>query len=183
MSRWWSACCGVSFVGALRRGLRASMAPIMRRLLPWLLCFALAGCGYPAPPPPAPPPATPEFINLVEPWPYPFSSAVRAGNLLFLSGQIGTEMVDGAPRLVSGGVEAETRQTMENIKTILAAGGSSLDRVVKCAVMMADMRDWPKMNEIYATYFPGKKPARAAFGATGLALGARVEMDCTALVK
>lgn len=120
---------------------------------------------------------------MVEPWPYPFSSAVRAGNLLFVSGQIGSEIVDGAPKLVSGGVEAETRQVMENIKATLAKGGSSLDRVVKCSVMMADMAEWPKMNVIYATYFPGKKPARAAWGANGLALGARVEIECTALVS
>ena len=56
-------------------------------------------------------------MNVVEPWPYPFSSAVRAGNLLFLSGQIGSEVVNGAPRLVAGGIEPETRQAMENIKT------------------------------------------------------------------
>lgn len=143
----------------------------------------LSACAQPAPAPVPPAPVTPEFINMVEPWPYPFSSAVRAGHLLFLSGQIGTEIVDGAPRLVAGGLEAETRQTLENIKAILAKGGSSLDRVVKCSVMMADMAEWPRMNEIYTTYFPGKKPARAAWGATGLALGARVEIDCTALVN
>ena len=120
---------------------------------------------------------------MVEPWPYPFSSAVKVGNLLFLSGQIGTEVVNGAPKLVAGGIEPETKQTMENIKAILAKGNSSLDRVIKCSVMMADMAEWPKMNEIYATYFPGKKPARSAWGATGLALGAHVEIECLALVK
>lgn len=125
----------------------------------------------------------PEFINLFEPWPYPFSSAVRAGGLLFLSGQIGTAMVDGAPRLVSGGIEPETRQTFENIKAILTAGGTSMDKVVKCSVMMADMAEWPAMNEVYATYFPGKKPARSAWGANGLALGARVEIECIALAR
>jgi 2-iminobutanoate/2-iminopropanoate deaminase len=131
-----------------------------------------------------PPPlvaAAPEFINVVEPWPYPFSSAVRAGDFLFLSGQIGSEVVDGAPKLVAGGIEAETRQTLENIKTILAKGGSSLDKVVKCSVMIADMAEWPKMNAVYATYFPGNKPARSAWGANGLALGARVEIECIAL--
>jgi reactive intermediate/imine deaminase len=128
-------------------------------------------------------PAYPEFINVTEPWPYPFSSAVRSGPYLFLSGQIGTKVVDGKPVLVSGGIEPETKQTFANIKTILDKGNSSLDRIVKCTVMMADMAEWPKMNDIYATYFPGKKPARAAFGATGLALGARVEIECIALVK
>jgi reactive intermediate/imine deaminase len=125
----------------------------------------------------------PQFINLVEPWPYPFSSAVRAGDMLYLSGQIGSEVVDGQPRLVSGGIDAETKQTLENIKAILAKAGSSMDRVVKCSVMMADMAEWPRMNTIYATYFPGKKPARSAWGATGLALNARVEIECMAMAK
>ena len=139
-----------------------------------------ASCASPPPPAPAPLP-TPEFINMVEPWPYPFSSAVRAGHLLFLAGQIGSQVVDGAPKLVAGGVDAESRQAMENIKAILARAGSSLDRVVKCSVMLADMKDWPAFNTVYATYFPGKKPARSAWGANGLALGARVEVECIAL--
>lgn len=125
--------------------------------------------------------SAPEFINLVEPWPYPFSAAVRAGDLVFLSGQIGSQVVDGAPTLVAGGIEPETRQTLDNIKAILARAGTSIDRVVKCSVMMADMAEWPAMNAIYATYFPGRKPARSAWGATGLALGARVEIECIAL--
>ena len=126
-------------------------------------------------------PAAPEFINVVEPWPYPFSSAVRAGDFLFLSGQIGSEVVDGVPKLVAGGIEPETRRTLENIKAILAQAGSSLDKVVKCSVMIADMAEWSKMNAVYATYFPGNKPARSAWGANGLALGARVEIECIAL--
>ncbi|MBK7828355.1 MAG: RidA family protein [Nannocystis sp.] len=117
-----------------------------------------------------------------EPWPYPFSSAVRTGDLLFVSGQIGTRVEGGAPVLVAGGLEAETRQTLDNIRAIVEKAGTSMDRVVKCMVMLADMNDWPKVNEIYATYFPGPKPARSAFGATGLALGARVEIECTARV-
>ena len=123
----------------------------------------------------------PEFINVVEPWPYPFSSAVRAGDTLYLAGQIGSVMVDGKPQLVAGGIDAETKQTLENIKAILAKAGSSMERVVKCSVMMADMAEWPQMNTIYAMYFPGNKPARSAWGATGLALGARVEIECIAL--
>ena len=125
----------------------------------------------------------PEFINMVEPWPYPFSSAVRAGDTLYLAGQIGSVVVDGKPQLVAGGIEAETKQTLENIKAILAKAGSSMDRVVKCSVMMADMAEWPAMNTIYATYFPGKKPARSAWGATGLALNARVEVECIAMMN
>lgn len=123
-----------------------------------------------------------EFINLVEPWPYPFSSAVRVGNALVLSGQVGTRIENGAPVLVSGGIDAEARQTMENIKAIVERGGSSMDRVVKCMVMLADMSEWPRFNEIYASYFPGPKPARSAWGANGLALGARVEVTCIAVV-
>ena len=111
----------------------------------------------------------------------PFSPAVRVGNLLFLSGQIGTT-ADAAGGLVAGGIEAETRQTMENIKDVLTRSGSSLDQVVKCTVMMADMAEWARMNTVYTTYFPNHKPARSAFGATGLALGARVEIECIAVI-
>jgi reactive intermediate/imine deaminase len=110
----------------------------------------------------------------------PFSPAVRVGNLIFLSGQIGTT-ADAAGGLVAGGIEAETRQTMENIKDVLTRVGSSMDRVVKCTVMLADMAEWPRMNIVYATYFPNHKPARSAFGATALALGARVEIECIAV--
>jgi reactive intermediate/imine deaminase len=123
-----------------------------------------------------------EHITMSDNWPYPFSSAVKVGNMLFLSGQMGTVVEDGAPRLVTGGIEAETRQTLENIKSILARAGSSMDRVVECKVMMADMADWPKMNTIYASYFPGPKPARSAWGANGLALGGKVEITCMATV-
>jgi reactive intermediate/imine deaminase len=155
------------------------------RLAVVLSCLLLAGCAAQPQPPAAPPPAPadPEFINLVDPWPYPFSSAVKAGNLVFVSGQIGTQMVDGAPQLVTGGLDAEARQTLDNIKAIVERAGSSMDRVVKCTVMLADMADWPRFNEIYTEYFPGPKPARAAFGANGLALGARVEVDCIAMAS
>ena len=141
-----------------------------------VIAAAVTGCARPAPP-------DPEFINLTESSPYPFSSAVRAGDLLYLSGQIGTKVEDGKSVLVPGGIEAETRQTFANIKATLEKAGLSLDRVVKCTVMMADMAEWPKMNEVYTTFFPGKKPARSAFGATALALNARVEIECIALVK
>ena len=120
---------------------------------------------------------------MTEPWPYPFSSAVRTGDLLFVSGQVGTRIEAGAPVLVAGGLEPETRQTLDNIRAIVEKAGTTMDRVVKCTVMLADMNDWPKVNEIYATYFPGPKPARSAFGATGLALGARVEIECIARIE
>jgi reactive intermediate/imine deaminase len=123
-----------------------------------------------------------EFLAPADSWPYPFSPAVRAGGFLFVSGQIGARMQNGTMVLVPGGIEAETRQVMDNIKDILTRNGSSLDRVTKCTVMIADMAEWPKMNAVYATYFPGPKPARSALGANGLALGAKVEIECIALV-
>ena len=109
---------------------------------------------------------------------YPFSPAVQAGQLLFLAGQIGT---DSTGKLVSGGIEAEARQAMNNIGNVLERVGSSWDRVVKCTIMMADMAEWPAMNKVYAGYFPRQFPARSAFGASGLALGARVEIECIAV--
>lgn len=118
----------------------------------------------------------------------PFSDAVRVGDLLFLSGQIGTvpgEMATepGQPRLAEGGIAPETRQTMENIQAVLERHGSSLDRVVKCTAMLADIDEWPAMNEVYVTFFEeGRRPARSAFGTGGLALGARVEIECIATV-
>ncbi len=108
----------------------------------------------------------------------PFSDAVRVGDLLFLSGKVGT--IPGKTELVPGGITAETRQTMESIKATLIANGSSLDRVVKCTVMLADIREWAAMNEVYAQYFPNHRPARSSFGASGLALNARVEIECIA---
>lgn len=107
----------------------------------------------------------------------PFSAAVRVGNILYLSGQIGT---NASGTLVSGGIQAETRQAMENIKEILEQHGSSLDRVVKATVMLADINEWSAMNSVYLTYFHSHLPARSALGASGLAMGARVEIECIA---
>jgi reactive intermediate/imine deaminase len=113
----------------------------------------------------------------------PFSAAVRVGGMLYLSGQMGTVPGgDTGVTLVSGGIAAETRQTLANIKDVLERHGSSMDRVVKVTVMMADMAEWPKMNAIYVTHFTKHLPARSAFGASGLALGGRVEIECIATV-
>lgn len=109
---------------------------------------------------------------------YPFSDAVEAGELVFLSGQIGT--LPGSDELISGGIEPEARQTMENIKVSLGRLGLSFEDVVKCTVMIDDMANWPAFNAIYASYFEGEYPARSAFGADGLALGAAVEVECIA---
>ncbi len=110
----------------------------------------------------------------------PFSEAVRVDDVIFLSGQIGN--IPGKLELVEGGIVPETRQTMENIRATLERHGSAMDRIIKCTVFMADMTEWPAMNEVYASFFPGPKPARSAAGANGLALGARVEIECIALV-
>jgi len=109
---------------------------------------------------------------------YPFSQAVVAGDLIFLSGQLGTP--PGSGQVVSGGIEAETKQTMQNIKATLERYGSSMDNVAKCTVFLADMAEWSRMNSVYVTFFPNHKPARSALGASGLALGARVEIECIA---
>jgi len=111
----------------------------------------------------------------------PFSEAVRVGDMLYLAGQIGLR--SGTREVVPGGIAAETRQTLENIKAVLERHGSSLDRVVKCAVFMADMAEWPAMNEVYRTFFAAHLPARSALGANGLAFGARVEIECLAVVN
>jgi 2-iminobutanoate/2-iminopropanoate deaminase len=110
----------------------------------------------------------------------PFSPAVQVGDLIFLSGQIGTD-ASASGAVVPGGIEPETKQTLENIKRTLEAIGHTMDDVVKCTVMMADMKEWDRMNAIYRTYFrEGRLPARSALGANGLALGARVEIECIA---
>ncbi len=109
----------------------------------------------------------------------PFSSAVRVGNLLFLSGQIGN--VPGTRQLADTGIAGQTRQALENVKAVLAAAGSSLDRAVKCTVFLADIKDYAAMNAVYATYFPKDPPARSTVAGSGLALGARVEIECVAV--
>jgi 2-iminobutanoate/2-iminopropanoate deaminase len=115
-----------------------------------------------------------EFMPLARPGAV-FSPAVRVGNVLYLSGQIGT---DTANRLVPGGIQAEARQALNNVKATLERYGSSLDRVVKCTVFLADIKDYNDFNEIYVSYFRARKPARSAMAASGLALGARVEIEC-----
>jgi len=107
----------------------------------------------------------------------PFSSAVRVDNLLFLSGVIGVDPATGKP--AAGGIQAETRQAMETIKKTVEHFGSSMDRIVKCTAFVADMSEWGAMNEIYVTYFH-TPPARSALGANGLALNARMEIECIA---
>ncbi len=110
----------------------------------------------------------------------PLSEAVRLGNLLILSGKLGIDPATG--KLAPGGITAETRQTLENIRQTLEKYGSSMDRVLKCTVMLTDINEWAEMNKVYAEYFIQNKPARSAFGVSGLVLGARVEIECWALI-
>lgn len=108
--------------------------------------------------------------------PYPFSAAVRAGNLLFLSGQVG--MRNGK---VGQGIEEQTRIALENIRAVLAQAGCALEDVVKVTVFLTDMSLWPAMNEVYRRYFAKDPPARSALGANGLALPEfLIEIECVA---
>ncbi|AUW57696.1 hypothetical protein C1T17_05840 [Sphingobium sp. SCG-1] len=107
----------------------------------------------------------------------PFTPAVRAGDTLYLSGQLGTA-ADGA---LPADFETQARNVMVNVGKAASLGGATMDDLVKCTVMLSDMKLWPKFNEIYATYFKADRlPARSAFGTNGLALGALVEVECIA---
>jgi reactive intermediate/imine deaminase len=109
----------------------------------------------------------------------PFSPAVRVDDVLYLSGQIGNKPDGSLPP----GIDAQTRQAMDNIGTVLKGQGLGWGDVVKCTVMLDEIKDWPAFNAVYVTYFEGVKfPARSAFGADGLAMGALVELECWAHV-
>ncbi len=108
----------------------------------------------------------------------PFSAAVRVGHTIYLSGMIGN--VPGKLELVPGGIREQTRQALENVREVLERAGSSMDRVVKCTVFLADMSEWTAMNEVYATFFE-TPPARSAFGGNELALDGKVEIECIAI--
>jgi 2-iminobutanoate/2-iminopropanoate deaminase len=123
-----------------------------------------------------------EYLNSgkVVPATLPFSEAVRVGNTLYLSGQIGIK--PGTLQLVPGGIREEARQALENIRTSLEANGYAMGDVVKCTVMLADIGEWATFNEVYKTFFSAPYPARSALGANGLALDARVEVECIAAI-
>ena len=106
----------------------------------------------------------------------PFSDAVRVGDTLYLSGQLG--VVDGK---LPDGIEAQTKAALDNVGAILKRASLGYADVFHCTAMLSDMKDWPAMNAVYVTYFPeGKRPARSAFGANGLALGGLIELECQA---
>ena len=108
---------------------------------------------------------------------FPFSESVRVNELLFISGQVGT---DDSGALVDGGIEPESRQVMDNIKQIVHRRGLTMNDVVKCTVFLADVSQWGDFNQVYTTYFSKPYPARSALGANGLALGAALEVECIA---
>ena len=108
----------------------------------------------------------------------PFPDGVRVGNLVILSGQLGIK--PGTLELAPGGIEAETRQIFENIGRVLEAHGLRLADVVRVQAMLADIGEWDRFNAVYLTVFPEAHPARSAFGANALALGARVEVEAFA---
>lgn len=111
----------------------------------------------------------------------PFSQAIVVNDIIYLSGQIGT-LPDG--QLVSGGIEAETKQVLTNIQNLLESMGSSMDAVFKCTCMLENIQDWPKMSAVYTSFFKKDKlPSRSAFAGSGLAAGAKIEIECMAVVN
>jgi reactive intermediate/imine deaminase len=110
----------------------------------------------------------------------PFPEGTAVGGLVFLSGQLGN--LPGTMTLAEGGIAGETRQALNNIVAVLQGQGLGLENLVRCTVMLADIAEWPAFNSVYAEFFTDiPMPARSAFGCAGLALGARVEIECTAV--
>ena len=143
----------------------------MRRYLRIILCSALALVANPA-------------LAQVQKYPaggalsdMPFSESVRAGGLLFISGQVGS---DDSGNLVEGGIRPESRQVMRNIRDIIYRRGLTMSDVVKCTIFLADVSKWGDFNQVYTSYFSKPYPARSALGANGLAIGAAVEVECIA---
>ncbi|MCS6816215.1 MAG: RidA family protein [Blastocatellia bacterium] len=108
----------------------------------------------------------------------PYVQAVQVGEWIFVSGQIALDPETG--ELIPGGIEEQTERVLQNLRAILEAAGSSLEKVVKTTVYLADLNDFSKMNEVYARYFPGEKPARATVEVSRLPRDARIEMDAIA---
>ena len=181
----WEVWCGMS--GSGRRSLTGGLLAVLSAVAACQLAPVPGGSGRGAPSEPearspeSPQPAAIEHIvpEGVARLPV-FTPAVRVGDLVFLSGAIGTPP-SGELRVVEGGVGPETRATMENIGRILDAAGLGFADLVKCTVFLADIADYAAMNEVYVTYFDGiEPPARSAMAGSGLALGARVEIECIA---
>ncbi len=110
----------------------------------------------------------------------PYSAGIRAGNLVYTAGQLGIDPTSG--ELVPGGVEAETRQALTNLKHVLEAAGASLDQVIKTTVFLRDMNDFAKMNGVYAEFFTDQPPARSAVQVAALPKGGAVEIEALAVL-
>jgi 2-iminobutanoate/2-iminopropanoate deaminase len=155
--------------------MHATTASLRRAVLPVLICGLAATAGaadYAAP--------KPEFYTSPQTAQrnVPFSDAVRAGDLLFVSGKIGLDATTG--KVVPGGIKAEARKALQVIETTLAGNRASLADVVKCTVFLVDIAEWPAFNEVYSEFFKKPYPARSALAASGLSGGARVEVECIA---
>ena len=112
---------------------------------------------------------------------YPFSEAVIVDNIVYLSGKVG-RLPSG--ELIQGGIEAETLQTLKNIESVLQKVDLTKEDIFKCTCMLVDIKDWPKMSKVYKSFFERKiLPARSAFAGSGLALNAKVEIECLAKVR
>lgn len=112
----------------------------------------------------------------------PYSQGIKAqGHFLFLAGQVGLDPATG--KLVDGGIEAQTRQALENVKAILEAAGISLRQVVKSTVLLQNLSDFAALNAIYGTYFTENPPVRTTFGGLQLPAGALVEIECVAVLE
>ena len=111
---------------------------------------------------------------------FPFSDASIVGNIIYVSGQVGSK--PGTREIVDGGIGAETTQTLNNIKMVLNDLGSNSDKIFKCLCMLEDINDYAEMNNAYTTFFSGREnlPSRSTFAGSGLALGAKIEIECWA---
>jgi reactive intermediate/imine deaminase len=153
---------------------------VIPRVLMMTLMLLLAACSQPVTQPTS---AKPAFLNspgTLEKG-RPFSEAVRIGGFIFLAGQIGDDPATGKP--AAGGIKPEARQALQHIQRILENNGATLADVVKCTVFLADIGEWATFNEVYKEFFKPPYPARSALGTNGLALGARVEVECLAYVE
>ncbi|MDA1348752.1 MAG: Rid family detoxifying hydrolase [Chloroflexi bacterium] len=110
----------------------------------------------------------------------PYSQGIKAGGFVFVAGEKGIDPATG--KIVEGGIEAETRQTFENIRGILAAAGATMDHVVSTTVHMVNLADFARMNEVYGTFFTANPPGRTTVGVVALPAGAAVEITATAYV-
>ena len=111
----------------------------------------------------------------------PYSAGIQMGNLIYTAGQLGIDPTSG--ELVSGGVEAETRQAIKNLQSILQSVGADLEDVVKTTVFLQDISDFSRMNSVYAEFFPNKPPARSAVGVVALPKNGSVEIEAIAVIS